>query len=710
MKDYVTKLNEETLGAYKSRHSLIEEHYGIEQTVLAGSYGYRQIFELVQNGADAILEAREKRQSPDDENRIQVLLRESRLYVANTGAPLSKEGVDALLSSHSSPKRGNQIGRFGLGFKSLLRLGGKIDLFTRMSGAIRFDPKRCMEILEEKFNISKAPGLRLAWPLDDNERTKDVSLAQLSWAETIVRVEVQSPELIEHLRQEIISFPAEFLLFFPVATILSLDDGEKSSRELRVEPEGKDFLLHDGSAKARWRVEKQDVPITDQRALDDATNIHARDSVPLAWAVPIEGKREEAGRFWSFFPTQTSTYLPGILNAPWKLNSDRNAIIGGEWNTALMREASCLVVKTLASLATPEDPARPLDAFPRQLERKDEDAAPLVEAIWIELEKSKVIPDATGTLRFARDLWRHPRENIEVALMWQGIAGYDDLSKMVHPLCQERQRCSRLNALADRIKTQGVEQESCPNLRKRDVASWFESVSSTEIVKAVKSLKLAEVYANDCKPEEWNVVRSQISIIPSEDGQLITANLAIFAPAGESIPNRVPVSQVLCEDNEVKRILSDVMKVKAIDDAVWLSILKESMPSPLRYYWETPSEDKWLSFWSKLRSAPETVLQQFISQNKDQIRVRRRDGSWVLSDEVLLPGELVNSHDASSNKDVLIDSEIFGKDEELLKDIGISDFPDGIINIELNIPKNINYLKPWLEKCREIYKATHNMR
>lgn len=124
MNTTVNQLLESTLKAYQVRPTLLQEHYGIEQVVLAGGYGYRQVMELVQNGADAVLEACEQGNPPSPGNRVQVILRHSRLYVANTGAPLSEEGLDALLSSHSSPKRGNQIGRFGLGFKSLLRLGG----------------------------------------------------------------------------------------------------------------------------------------------------------------------------------------------------------------------------------------------------------------------------------------------------------------------------------------------------------------------------------------------------------------------------------------------------------------------------------------------------------------------------------------------------------------------------------------------------------
>ena len=386
MKAFLEKLNVRRLRAYDADPGLLKEHFGIEQTVLAGGYGYRQVLELVQNGADALLEASAGECSPDDTNHIHVILRGNRLYVANTGAPLSEEGLDALLRSHSSPKRGNQIGRFGLGFKSLLKLGGRIDVFTRESGAIRFDPERCGKELRQRYAVTEAPGLRLAWPLGDDERRIDPAFSELAWAETIVRAEISTGELVDHIRNEIRSFPAEFLLFFPLATVLLLDDGENPSREVRIEHDADGRLLHDGDNLSRWRVATREVRVDDAGARADATHIHARETVPVSWAVPVGGRREEAGRFWAFFPTHTQSYVPGILNAPWKLNSDRNAIIGGEWNTALMAEAARLIVGALPDLATEDDPGRPLDTFPRQMERKDEDAAPLVGALLRLLE------------------------------------------------------------------------------------------------------------------------------------------------------------------------------------------------------------------------------------------------------------------------------------------------------------------------------------
>ena len=53
------KLIEPLLNGYEADPRRLKEDAGGEATVLAGGYGYRQVIELVQNGADAILEESE---------------------------------------------------------------------------------------------------------------------------------------------------------------------------------------------------------------------------------------------------------------------------------------------------------------------------------------------------------------------------------------------------------------------------------------------------------------------------------------------------------------------------------------------------------------------------------------------------------------------------------------------------------------------------
>lgn len=707
MKAFLEQINDKRLSSYDADPGLLTEHFGIEETVLAGGYGYRQILELVQNGADALLEARERVDAPDGDGRIHVQLRGQRLYVANTGAPLSEEGLDALLRSHLSPKRGNQIGRFGLGFKSLLKLNGRIDVFTRASGAIRFDPEKCRAELRQRFQVTEAPGLRLAWSLPPDERAADPLCAEMAWAETIVRVEVDSESLLQHIRQEIRSFPAEFLLFFPIATALTLDNGEDKAREVRLAIDGAEHILHDGEAISRWRIAAREVRIDEARAIEDATHIHARESVPVSWAIPLEGRREEAGRFWAFFPTHTQTYLPGILNAPWKLNSDRNAIIGGEWNGALMSAAARLIADTLADLATADDPARLLDAFPRQLDRKDEDAALLVESLWTLLEAAALIPDGTGALRCAQDLWRHPKDTLALATAWHALVGEDKRRLLVHPSCLERQRASRLNALADRIEAPPADQGP-PALRRYSTESWFGIVASAEPRAALGVLQLAESFSIDVKPGEWSQARPTLAIIPTQSAKLVTAAKVVLVPGSMSVPDRESVAAELQSNAEAWRILSGVLRVNELDDQVWASILVEALQVPRDL--PESNEAGWKAFWSRLRRAPEGVRKGFLNTYRDRVHVRRRDGRWANADSVLLPGGLVRESDPSPNSNVLVDPDAHANDRASLVALGVVDVPAGDIGPLRfrEIPGASGLLAYWLHACRLRYKGIHN--
>lgn len=701
--DFIDQLRENRLKAYRVSPGDIREHFGIEQGVLAGGYGYRQALELVQNGADAILEAHEAGACRARQPHIEVLLDSSYLYVANTGAPFSEDGIDALLRSHSSPKRGNQIGRFGLGFKSLLRLGGKIDI-TSGQAAFRFDPARCRAELKGQFKVPDAPGLRLAWTLEE-DRAADLR-SRFPWATTVVCAEIRAESFHAHLRKEIEGFPASFLLFLPVPVSLTLDingDGA-SKRELHRYTEGKDMVLHNGTAKlsSRWRVVEKQISITDQRAKDDATHVHTRDVVPLAWAMPIEGRREEAGRFWAFFPTQTPTYLPGILNAPWKLNSDRNAVIPGDWNTALMKEAANLVAGALPQLRIDDDPGRPLDAFPRQLERRDEVAAPLIGELWTRLKVATVIPDVTGCLRLANDLWLHPRDNIELAKKWQILAGAQERDQMVHPSCLEGQRGSRLKALAERMKPEDSATSSCPNLCQREAEDWFAGVASNETARAIEVLKLVEAYEKDCKPAEWGPIRPILPIVLCSDGNLLTPGQAVFIPEGAHVPDgRHPVAKEMCEHPDAKRILMDVLKVKPLDESVWRQVLAEALRNLPRYPNDAMAQG-WEAFWSLLRQAPDTVRNQFCRLNSSQIRIRRRDGTWVVGDEVLLPGDLICRDDESANRNLLVDEAMHKNDRDTLLILGVIESPDGDETLS-----NYNTVNEWLKACRSRYKSIH---
>src|SRR5262249_54305087 len=158
--------------------------------------------------------------------------------------------------------------------------------------------------------------------------------------------------------------------FLPVMVSMELELGDGTSRIIHREQDGDTVMLHEGDVQERWLVAERHVPLTDAMRRD-AGALHGRkdiQEVPLIWAVPLDSSEAATGKFWAFSPTDTRSRVFGIINAPWKIDFGRAALVPGEFNIALMRAAALLIVDTIPRLSSPEDPGRTLDALPRALE------------------------------------------------------------------------------------------------------------------------------------------------------------------------------------------------------------------------------------------------------------------------------------------------------------------------------------------------------
>jgi hypothetical protein len=107
------------------------------------------VLELIQNGHDAI--------GRESSGRIHVLLdtddAEPALYVANDGAPFSSANFHAIIGFGLSDKTaGEGIGNKGLGFRSVLRLTDRPEVYSR-------DPD---DAADRKFS-----GYSFRFPADD---------------------------------------------------------------------------------------------------------------------------------------------------------------------------------------------------------------------------------------------------------------------------------------------------------------------------------------------------------------------------------------------------------------------------------------------------------------------------------------------------------------------------------------------------------------
>ena len=191
----------------------------------------------------------------------------------------------------------------------------------------------------------------------------------MDWAVNIIHLPLKSGAH-ESLGLQVENFPPEFLLFVEhVSQLVLQTDRQEAARVFSLHREGNLHILDNGMNKSRWLIFREMHTLSsdaksDRRSLDDANE------VPISWAAPID-RLNDPGKFWAFFPTLTTSLLSGILNAPWKTNEDRQNLLPGIYNQELIDTAAAMVAKSLPELATPEDPARHLDALPRREESGD---------------------------------------------------------------------------------------------------------------------------------------------------------------------------------------------------------------------------------------------------------------------------------------------------------------------------------------------------
>lgn len=221
--DTVIRQSSTVLKTYQVDPGLIQEHANGERRITQGGYGERQLLELVQNAADEIAA------SPG--GKLHVVLTETHLYCANEGTPVTPEGAETILRMSVSRKRGGQIGRFGVGIKSVLSVSDSPQFFSG-NGAFGFGFDREWSAAEIAQAIGRqgdigmdTPVLRMARPLDvEQERADDNVLDKLlRWATTVVRLPLM-PGAAERLGRDISgyrsrsgrvteAFPAHFQLF-----------------------------------------------------------------------------------------------------------------------------------------------------------------------------------------------------------------------------------------------------------------------------------------------------------------------------------------------------------------------------------------------------------------------------------------------------------------------------------------------------------------
>lgn len=668
--EVVLRQTARVLETYRIDPGLIQEHANGERRIKEGGYGDRQIYELVQNGAD------ELRNDPGGE--IAVVLTDTHLYCANQGTAMTPEGADTILRMGVSRKRGGQIGRFGVGVKSVLSVTDVPEFFSRDEGkSFGFDREWAeREIKRVQPAATETPVLRMARPLDrDRAAAADPVLKELlSWATTVVRLSLK-PAAVARLAKDIDEFPAEFSLFSPHVGTVTLEKRlpeQISKRQIFQRVDGDRHILQkvltvaggeEREETERWRVFTR-VYHPSPRALEEAGELHDRPEIDIAWAVPDqEGRARDRGQFWAYFPTNYTLTLRGIVNAPWKTSEDRqNLYAGNRFNDELIAEVADLVVSSFPLLGRPDDPCAYLDFAPaRGREEPQWAAQALVAGIWKMASHRPVFPDQDGRFGTPAEVRLHPDGLRPEWLQWWAEYSGRPVDWVHHSVEKTRHRRDSVERI---LAEAGIPAAS--------VKEWLEALVADGSPEAsARAVLIAADMKQRNHPQAGDALKARIVL--TETLGMVAPSTRVFrrSSADGLADNTVYVDERVYAGEEVIARALDSLGVHEADHAGRFASVVE------RGFHGYHDRD-WVAFWELARLAgPAGVRAAFEDRNVDttkEIKVKTLMGDFRRIRDTLLPGRVVPG-DGSRDRQIAVDMNFHREDRALLADLGLLDGP-----------------------------------
>lgn len=700
------------LKTYAVDPGLVPEHANGERRITQGGYGDRQLFELVQNAADEI--------ASEPGGSVHVVLTDTYLYCANEGTPVTPEGAETILRMSMSRKRGGQIGRFGVGVKSVLVVTDAPQFFSR-TGSFGFDRDWAYEEIRSVPEVTarlgeefEAPVLRMARPLDEAaERAADSVLDELlGWATTVVRLPLLDGAA-DRLGQDMHGgqsggreeFPVGFQLFSPHVAKVILEDRRPRPVVRRTLTVERDQALHTvreerpgrQPSAGKWRVfTLTHEPTTAARS--SAGELHDRVALDVSWAVR-EYEKDTAGlmsspkgrgRFWSFFPTKYEMTLSGILNAAWKTNEDRqNLLDSSPFNQEMIQVAARLVVESLPGLAPTEDPAAYLPLLPgrtRESETVSWADRYLTERIWEATAHRPSLPDQDGRLQVPRDLNVHPslgKDNkslVRWLTMWNSYPGRP--TNWLHPSVEATDlRAGKVEHILKAAKR-----------GRASVREWLEALVADGTAKA--SATAVRIVADMIQSSSPYVdeARAAKVVLTEEHGMVAPVVGKVFRRTDQDglRESLVYVDAALSGDPSLASALT-VLGIREADvRGRFVSVLEQGFGS------YGPQE--WTRFWELFHQAGSNHLSHEVVRRVPSplstLHVRTADGHFRPMRDCMLPGPVVTPE---SDPSVAVSTRFHSDDMAFFREVGLRDRPTGG-----HRPDE----EPWFEQYREfMHKA-----
>lgn len=291
------------------------------------NYTGREVLEMLQNADDA---GKQKKQS-----KIKFVLNNDNLIVYNTGDPFSKKGVLSLLYSATSEKTEEveTIGQKGLGFRSLLNWGDKIQIISG-SLSIEFSKEIAEEYYEKLLNADKTffnkiqehtseklpvPVLKFPKIIESN--------VDMSEFDTAVVLYFKEDEY-DKIERQLSNVDSKSILFTKNLDEISIQVKDSSLAIIKVKDNENEItvkLIRDE------HVESNKYKLKINNGIFEGKNFE----IILAKNLSSIAKKNY---LYSFFKTKITLPFSLIVHATFDLNSDRNSLVVNDANKFILEE------------------------------------------------------------------------------------------------------------------------------------------------------------------------------------------------------------------------------------------------------------------------------------------------------------------------------------------------------------------------------------
>ena len=741
---------------YRAQPKRIESDFNIVRMIYQGDYRERQVFELIQNGADAIGSAAT---GDSSEGKIKIVLTKNGLYCANEGDPFTLRGIEAIAFPILSAKSGNEIGRYGQGFKSVLAITNEPQIYSR-SVSCHYSFQLASEYLlrketDEYDKIGQVSAKQLGTkekptvsilatpiPVDPSKYfDADPILRELSeWATTIIYLpfseseKVKSRDTFKILRRSLDNFPAEFLIFAKNVKILEFEihDQNVTNRCITCKIfDGAEFESIDGAEfrKARvdegggntkdWLIaskENVEFPNSISQAADQIEINRRRDPdteellpVPISWAVPLTGQLSR-GTFWLFFPTKDTSTMRGIINAPWDTNYERTAVMDTEYNIFILSQFANLFVNTIPSLVQlfPDDKGKYLDYFPgRGAEEPSHASLLLVGEVKRAMCEYPSLVDLEGSLQKPAQMRKiHSEVNSESLEQWSMIEGTP----------KNFPHWTIIDASGNRIASYNRYLDASDNFsasKPGDLINWLEgALTNPTIENSTRALNLAKGLLVEknlvTKPLILQLIK-QAKVVYCADGKLAApvSGALFYSDRGVDKTDLPIVHQDLISNNSVREFLIDDCRITKAESAVELDTVLAVWPSD-------PTESDWNNFWAAIEKLKPEDVKEIIGRHEtiNFVFARSATGAFNEISKLCFPGKIFQV--GEGDDEFVIDVDYHNGSLSVLSSLGVSEFPNwekfakdfpDIEGYKNYLKRNLVEANPTTRRLNQIYES-----